>query len=83
MSDILTRLKAILAGADERGLDETECRAIRDAVTEIERLRIERDEARREVCELRCNPPEPFIGLPHELAKVNNWDCFKENVDAK
>ena len=37
----------------------------------------ERDEARREVCELRCNPPERFIGLPHELAKVNGWDCFE------
>ena len=45
---------------------------------EHDALRAERDEARREVCELRCNPPERFIGLPHELAKVNGWDCFKE-----
>ena len=55
------------------------------AIAEIKRLRqenatltAERDEARREVCELRCNPPERFIGLPHELAKVNGWDCFPE-----
>lgn len=36
----------------------------------------ERNEARREVCELRCSPPERFIGLPHELARINGWDCF-------
>ena len=43
------------------------------------RLLLERDEARRDVCELRCNPPpDRFIGLPHELAKVNGWDCFPE-----
>ena len=43
------------------------------------RLLQERDEARRDVCELRCNPPsERFIGLPHELAKVIGWDCFKD-----
>lgn len=49
-SDIVTRLNRILSGADERGLDETECRAIRDAADEIEQLRQERDEARWEVC---------------------------------
>ena len=49
---------------------------IAEAAAYIERLRKERDEARREVCELRCNPPEPFIGLPHELAKINGWDCY-------
>ena len=54
-----------------------------EAADEIERTRAERDEARREVCELRCNPPERFIGLPHELAKVNNWDCFRENTNGK
>ena len=50
---------------------------------QVDTTRAERDEARREVCELRCNPPEPFIGLPHELAKVNGWDCYKENTDEK
>ena len=47
----------------------------------VDTARAERDEARREVCELRCNPPERFIGLPHELAKVNGWECFKENTN--
>ena len=51
-------------------------RELADKDREIERLRAERDEARREVCELRCNPPERFVGLPHELAKINGWDCF-------
>ena len=51
----------------------------RDTLSEqVASVTDERDEARREVCELRCNPPERFIGLPHELAKVNGWDCYKE-----
>ena len=36
----------------------------------------ERDRARRWVCELQCDPPERFIGLPHELARLKGWDCF-------
>lgn len=50
---------------------------------DADRFRAERDEARREVCELRCNPPERFIGLPHELAKVNGWDCYMEDANAQ
>ena len=45
---------------------------------QVDTVRTERDEARREVCEIRCNLPERFIGLPHELANVNGWDCFPE-----
>ncbi len=45
---------------------------------QVDTTRAERDEARREACELRCNPPERFVGLPHELAKINGWDCFPE-----
>ena len=55
------------------------------AIAEIKRLRQEnatltaqRDEARREVCELRCNQFERFVGLPHELAAINGWDCYGE-----
>lgn len=44
-NDIVARLNRILSGSDERGLDETECRAIRDAICEIEQLRQERDDA--------------------------------------
>jgi hypothetical protein len=38
----------------------------------------ERDRARRLVCELQCDPPERFIGLPHEVAQMYGWDCFPE-----
>ena len=44
---IIDRLERILLWADERGLDETECRAMRDAVREIERLQAELDKAER------------------------------------
>ena len=36
----------------------------------------ERDRARRLVCELQCDPPERFIGLPHEVAQMYGWSCF-------
>ena len=38
-NDIVARLNRILSAADERGLDETECRAIQDAICEIGQLR--------------------------------------------
>jgi hypothetical protein len=38
----------------------------------------ERDRARRLVCELQCDPPERFIGVPHEVAQMYGWDCFPE-----
>jgi len=52
-----------------------------DAADEIERLRAERDEARREVCELRTDigfsrPLKPYL---IEFAASRGWDCFKEN----
>lgn len=40
----------------------------------------ERDRARRLVCELQCDPPERFIGLPHEVAQMYGWDCFKQEA---
>lgn len=54
---------------------------------EIERLRAERDEARREVCELsaRCVRANYFLQiknpthlLPKDVAKSRGWDCFNE-----
>ena len=46
-----------------------------EAADEIERLRAERDEARREVCELLYNRQG---GWPKEHAIERGWDCFKE-----
>jgi len=49
-------------------------RMLLDAADEIERLRKERDEARRMVCEWH-------IGLrvqhPQDYAKRRGWDCYK------
>jgi hypothetical protein len=45
---------------------------------QVDTERAERDRARRLVCELQCDPPERFIGLPHEVAQMYGWDCFPE-----
>lgn len=47
-----------------------------EAAEEIERIRAERDDARREVCE--------WCGLftnesPQLVATKNKWDCFRED----
>jgi len=48
---------------------------------EIERLRKERDEARRKICEMEAEcivyPP----CSPQQYAVRMGWDCFKENSD--
>jgi hypothetical protein len=68
MKDIVTQLRA-----------NSECLApsiMLEAADTIERLREERDDARREVCE--------WCGLftnesPQGVAVKNNWDCFNED----
>ena len=47
------------------------------AADEIEKLRKERDEARREVCELKSYNFESKI-TPKAYAELRKWDCFKE-----
>ena len=47
---------------------------------EIERLRNERDEARREVCNNEAKHL-PTMADPHREAKRRGWDCFKEGSD--
>lgn len=75
---IIDRLERILLWADERGLDETECRAMRDAVREIERLQAEvshgdglqermADILTRTVNALRGKPPENGLHSWHDL----------------
>ena len=90
-SEILTRLHRILSAADERGLDETECRAMRDAADAIGLLRDERDEARRMYCEavilhgtahrFDANGVPEEITEAEELARRLKWDCFKEDTN--
>ena len=65
--DIVTMLRA----ADR--LEPYLCAAAAD---EIERLRKERDEARRMVCGLDADIMEDQV----EYAKHRGWDCFKETA---
>jgi hypothetical protein len=60
----------------EAGHWRSSAKVVRDAADEIERLRAERDEARRQVC--------AWCGLLRNessqvVATENNWDCFKED----
>ena len=77
MSDIVNRLRT-----------NRECLApclMDEAADQIELLRAERDEARREVCD-RIAYPNRFMHLDrprtmYEVAHERGWDCFKEAAD--
>ena len=49
-------------------------RELADKDREIERLRAERDEARREICNLSIHPPRDY-------ALERGWTCFKEDAN--
>jgi len=44
--------------------------------TEIQRLRIERDDARRMYC--LCAARHSEYDTPEDIAAARGWDCFKE-----
>jgi hypothetical protein len=48
------------------------------AADEIERLRKERDEARREVCQFRSTSYPHDMKEVYEIADSRGWDCYKE-----
>ena len=77
--DIVARLRAVLN--HDRAVELTS----REAADEIERLRNERDEARREVCELRTDIgfSRPIASHLVEFAASRGWDCFKEARDER
>ena len=62
---------------------------IDEANMEVERLRAERNEARREVCRNEAiirlqrhrvhRDSEDVVGLAKEIAVERGWDCFKDN----
>ena len=56
---------------------------IQELVKTINTLRVERDEARREVCrDSACRLEKLRIDLgPPQIAKIRGWDCFKENTN--
>lgn len=64
-------------------LDEIEWRdelvTTSEAAAEIERLRKERDEARREVCSMNETGLRMNESDKKREAKRRGWDCFKEN----
>ena len=64
--------------ACKKYVNEEGVKLMREAADEIERLRKERDEERREVCILR-----PFAyhndGIAKDHAAYRGWDCFKED----
>jgi hypothetical protein len=49
------------------------------AADEIESLRRERDEARREVCKCNSTSYPHDMKESHEIAESRGWDCFKED----
>ena len=77
MKDIVTQLRT-----------NSECLApsiMLAAADEIERLRAERDEARREVCAyVSGHYRKDVVTLDRaatlEEAKLRGWDCFKEDA---
>ena len=82
--DIVARLRG---GVDESiGCDCVKC----EAAAYIERLRAERDEARRRVCENAIQHGRVYrrVGrdtvrceTPQQVAEVMGWDCYKENKE--
>jgi len=47
-----------------------------NCIEDMNKLKEERDEARREVCELASRP---YIKHAYEYAHERGWDCFQEN----
>ncbi len=70
--DIVARLRDIEGGYGFRAI-------CREAAEEIERLRAERDEARREVCAIYADT-YGSVGL---VAERRGWNCFKEASDGR
>jgi len=81
-SDIVARLRAVLH--NDRSVELMN----REAADEIERLREERDEARRRYCrgftDFCPNPKHEDLTLEDaaiEVAKSFGWNCFKEVIN--
>ena len=77
MKNIVTRLCAVFH--NDRSVELMN----REAADEIDRLRAERDEARREICQRISGPRwHPQFPLMSEIkyAEARGWDCFKEDA---
>jgi hypothetical protein len=75
------RLEANAMGEFSTYASREYSRLLLDSVDEIERLRAERDEARREVCQMkgtvRWNHYFPHFD-PKGYAENRGWDCHKD-----
>ena len=56
----------------------TLCNEIDYLTTQVETLRKERDEARRNLCYAEVNGQYARRYTPQEYANKMGWDCFKE-----
>jgi hypothetical protein len=82
MSDIIERLTELSdLMMDGRPYNDSDFTDIDEAIVEIKRLRKERDEARREICErIQMIDPndECWTRLnPQQIAKHRGWDCYE------
>jgi cell division protein FtsB len=59
---------------NSRAVVNLSSRDYESAADELERLREERDEARREICELRENE----VNRLRSAVRLKNWICFEE-----
>ena len=50
-----------------------------EAADEIERLRAERDEARRKFCQMMSDNSRLDFTTPQWFAEEEDWDCYKED----
>jgi hypothetical protein len=73
VSDILSKAREI-----PRGIGGYHHDIVQEMIAEIERLRAERDEARRECCRHMAHG----VMSAEDYAKYLNWDCFKEPAHA-
>lgn len=71
-NDIVARLRDTTSGYTLRTVFD-------EAADEIERLRKERDEARRKICEIESRGTCDS----QRYARLMGWDCFKEDTDGK
>jgi hypothetical protein len=53
--------------------------AYRGASHDRDRMRAERDEARREVCQFRSTSYPHDMKEVYEIADSSGWDCYKED----
>ena len=82
--EIVARLRAWSDGAREQSVQDV-ANGLAYAADEIERLRKERDYARRWVCDIISNPAL-ITGLarpdsPRSVAREQGWDCYDHAPD--